>query len=365
MKIASCLSTVVTFLLLIDISKAKKRAPKCSLCKEVTKNFQKGMERTMKSNFGGGNTDWEESRLGSYADSEIRLVEIMENICQDASKECHHLVEENEEIIEDFWFKSGLQKSEESFFEFFCINMVKACCPKNSYGPTCKECTGGIERPCRGNGRCDGEGTREGSGKCKCSAGYKGKTCDECSDGYFEEVKNDTDTICKVCHISCKNKCNAYGRQGCEECKDGWTYNKDLGCQDIDECFSEPCEKNQYCANTQGSYECLNCNDACNGCSGSGPENCNQCSEGFFLNGTLCIDVDECKSMAADLLCAKDNEMCQNTLGSYKCVCSPGFQMQGDGCQHKPTEAEQDQKEAEEDTNRATPDEVTEQKEEL
>ena len=29
--------------------------------------FSKGMERTAGHNFGGGNTDWEETRLGSFA----------------------------------------------------------------------------------------------------------------------------------------------------------------------------------------------------------------------------------------------------------------------------------------------------------
>lgn len=52
---------------------------KCSTCKDIVKNFQEGLEKTKKSNFGGGNTRWEEKSLGTWAHSETRLVEIWEN----------------------------------------------------------------------------------------------------------------------------------------------------------------------------------------------------------------------------------------------------------------------------------------------
>ena len=34
-----------------------------------------------KSNFGGGNTKWEEKKLGKWATSETRLLEVIENAC--------------------------------------------------------------------------------------------------------------------------------------------------------------------------------------------------------------------------------------------------------------------------------------------
>ena len=42
-----------------------------------------------------------------------------------------------------------------------------------------------------------GAGTRGGSGKCKCNAGYKGDLCDICKDGYYQVMKNETHTTCK------------------------------------------------------------------------------------------------------------------------------------------------------------------------
>lgn len=41
------------------------------------------MERTARNHFGGGDTAWEEEKLGSYATSEVRLVEIQEHLCED------------------------------------------------------------------------------------------------------------------------------------------------------------------------------------------------------------------------------------------------------------------------------------------
>lgn len=46
-----------------------------------------------------------------------------------------------------------------------------------------------------------GDGSRSGDGHCVCNSGYKGELCDECMDGHYEELKNDTHTICaRECH---------------------------------------------------------------------------------------------------------------------------------------------------------------------
>lgn len=57
-------------------------------------------------------------------------------------------------------------------------------------------CVGGSDRPCHGNGMCDGDGTRGGNGKCSCDHGYEGESCQDCIDGYFNEVRNDTFSLC-------------------------------------------------------------------------------------------------------------------------------------------------------------------------
>lgn len=44
------------------------------------------MERTSRGKFEGGDADWEEKKLRSYSNSEVRLVEIQEKLCSDVSK---------------------------------------------------------------------------------------------------------------------------------------------------------------------------------------------------------------------------------------------------------------------------------------
>ncbi|CAF0816837.1 unnamed protein product [Rotaria sordida] len=53
----------------------------CVTCKTISDKFVEGYRKTAKSNFGGGNTDWEEKKLKGYAKSETRLIEIMEDAC--------------------------------------------------------------------------------------------------------------------------------------------------------------------------------------------------------------------------------------------------------------------------------------------
>ena len=42
------------------------------------------MKRTSKGNFGGGNTAWEDKKLGNYLTSETRFEEIVEKMCKNS-----------------------------------------------------------------------------------------------------------------------------------------------------------------------------------------------------------------------------------------------------------------------------------------
>jgi len=317
-------------LLLCTLFVDTKKVPKCSICKDIVNNFHKGLTRTAKSNYGGGNTKWEEKSLGSYAFSEVRFVEIGEKLCEDASSECHSMLEEYEDMLETFWFKEYGKKKDTDLYQYLCIDNMKACCPNNTFGKLCKECPGGKDRPCGGNGKCKGEGTREGNGKCACDSGYKGDLCMECKDGFYEESNNETHVVCKVCHIACKDLCHEAGPKGCDECKPGWIENEELGCQDINECADEPCESNKYCTNTQGSYSCFTCDMACETCNGSGSAHCLNCATGYKLNEEtgICADVNECEDSS---ICGEFKQKCENTPGSYFCGCDDGFHMSPEG----------------------------------
>uniref|UniRef100_H3BBA5 Latent-transforming growth factor beta-binding protein 4 n=1 Tax=Latimeria chalumnae TaxID=7897 RepID=H3BBA5_LATCH len=81
--------------------------------------------------------------------------------------------------------------------------------------------------------------------------------------------------------------------------------------KNLDECrlTPRPCA-NGRCENTRGSYHCV-------------------CLPGFRMDqqGTSCDDIDECRQNPR--LCASGR--CENTAGSYRCVCAAGFQLNPQG----------------------------------
>ncbi|KAJ6666449.1 hypothetical protein lerEdw1_000724 [Lerista edwardsae] len=107
----------------------------CNTCRGITERFSQGLSDTAKKNFGGGNTAWEEKTLSKYETSEIRLVEIIENLCDGSNFECNNMVEEHEELIETWWFK--WKKKYPDLFNWLCIETIEVCCPSGTYGQDC------------------------------------------------------------------------------------------------------------------------------------------------------------------------------------------------------------------------------------
>ncbi|RZC33814.1 cysteine-rich with EGF-like domain protein 2, partial [Asbolus verrucosus] len=75
----------------------------------------------------------------------------------------------------------------------------------------------------------------------------------------------------------------------------GWIMTEDKGCLDFNECASSnnPCKKNHFCVNTEGSYKCLDCDKSCAGCTGDGPDMCIQCASGYILIDNMCTDGEQ------------------------------------------------------------------------
>ncbi|XP_045042913.2 protein disulfide isomerase CRELD2 isoform X2 [Desmodus rotundus] len=288
-------------LLLLPGEAAQKPTP-CQSCRELVDKFYQGMVDTAKKNFGGGNTAWEEKSLSKYEFSEVRLLEIVEGLCGSSDFECNRLVEEHEELLEAWWLR--LKKEHPDLFDWFCVKTLKVCCSPGTYGPDCRACQGGSARPCSGNGRCSGDGSREGDGSCQCHPGYRGALCTDCVDGYFSSLRNETHAVCT----------------------------------DVDECAAEtpPCGPQQHCENVGGSFNCEECDPTCVGCTGKGPGQCKECIAGYTKESGQCADVDECA--LPEKACARTNENCYNTPGSYVCVCPEGFEETEDACvQAQPT----------------------------
>ncbi|PIO61632.1 hypothetical protein TELCIR_16839 [Teladorsagia circumcincta] len=128
---------------------------------------KRGLRRTARHHFAGGDTAWEERNLGKYATSETRFIETMEDVCRknslkdtskfngltDLESKCAFLVEEHEEVIEEYYYKH--QSS--NMTTWLCDSRLKLCCPEGQYGSGCAKCPG-LEQSgvaCYGHGSCD------------------------------------------------------------------------------------------------------------------------------------------------------------------------------------------------------------------
>ncbi|XP_058808335.1 cysteine-rich with EGF-like domain protein 2 [Phymastichus coffea] len=267
--------------------------PPCASCKIMVESFKKGIDKTSRGKFEGGDSAWEEDKLGSYKTSEVRLIEIQENLCKDVDRgqtQCHSLAEDMESFIEEWWFKK--QDSDPDLYIYLCIEKSERCCPKDHFGPNCDKCPGYPNNVCNNNGRCKGAGTRKGSGQCTCDKGYSGEDCFDCATGFYESYRDNKKLLCSACHRACKGTCSGGGSKDCKECNSGWRLIDGKGCYDIDECIEkeDPCSHNQFCVNSEGSFSCIECDKSCDGCDGDGPDMCIKCAKEYRKKGNVCID---------------------------------------------------------------------------
>lgn len=74
------------------------------------------------------------------------------------------------------------------------------------------------------------------------------------------------------------------------KCNDGWRWDDENGCEDVNECLAKPkvCQTDQFCVNNEGTHSCLDCDRSCNGCDGDGPDMCKKCADGYSLKDGKC-----------------------------------------------------------------------------
>ncbi|CAG0920111.1 unnamed protein product [Notodromas monacha] len=289
-----------------DAQKAVKYPP-CKACNHLVESYQRGIERTSRGKFEGGDTAWEEKKQGSYARSEVRLIEIQEELCHETSTaqyQCTQLASDNEHLLEDWWREKGPDAKSDELQKWLCVDQLKVCCPRDHYGSECLPCPGLSEGiPCSGNGVCKGSGTRKGSGKCDCTRGYVGDVCRDCASTHFQSYADDAKVLCSPCHQSCiagqedSKVCTGPGPKNCASCGPGWVADVERGCVDVDECLSgeDVCKGNTFCANVEGSFSCLECDPSCDGCTGDGPDLCKTCNPDYTNENGVCLDKRKSK----------------------------------------------------------------------
>ena len=67
------------------------------------------------------------------------------------------------------------------------------------------------------------------------------------------------------------------------------------GCVDFDECNRSEgnlCKSNEFCVNTEGSFNCVTCDKSCASCEADGPDSCIECAEGFLKNDNVCVSKE-------------------------------------------------------------------------
>nr|XP_015196417.1 PREDICTED: latent-transforming growth factor beta-binding protein 4 [Lepisosteus oculatus] len=106
---------------------------------------------------------------------------------------------------------------------------------------------------------------------------------------------------------------NTEGSFECQ-CLTGFTTNPErTACLDVDECAESRgavC-RNQRCENTIGSFHCITI-----------------CEPGYRVTASGdCVDINEC---ANNTICG-EHAFCQNLMGSYQCMCDPGYETAEDG----------------------------------
>ncbi|XP_043769729.1 adhesion G protein-coupled receptor E1-like [Cervus elaphus] len=133
------------------------------------------------------------------------------------------------------------------------------------------------------------------------------------------DAKGCTDTTMCPAHATCTNTSTSYY---CA-CKGGFLSSNGLKtfkgpgveCKDIDECSQRPtpCGSNSICRNLPGRYRC-SCRTGFSSPTGN---NWTPGKGGRFT----CRDVDECANSKS----CPEHSTCHNSLGSYSCVCNPGY----------------------------------------
>jgi len=113
-----------------------------------------------------------------------------------------------EQDIEDWYYSKT--RNPATMYKTLCEDGLKVCCPAGHYGKKCTPCKRTEDGDfCSGRGKCNGEGYREGTGKCDCAGGFMGENCTECGTKFYNASGS-----CRPCDEAC-DKCIGPGPADC------------------------------------------------------------------------------------------------------------------------------------------------------
>uniref|UniRef100_A0A1A8M9K2 CD93 molecule n=1 Tax=Nothobranchius pienaari TaxID=704102 RepID=A0A1A8M9K2_9TELE len=148
-------------------------------------------------------------------------------------------------------------------------------------------------------------GTNNGGCEHLCQQKMEAFQC-SCRDGYELEEDGFSCRKQNLCGPrSCEYEC-VTGESGYScKCPNGFKLSQNQrDCADINECESDICQ-DHWCENTHGSYTCV-------------------CRDGYMMTDGECSDVDECDESRCE-------HICRNSAGSFSCSCNQGFTLSQDG----------------------------------
>lgn len=159
------------------------------------------------------------------------------------------------------------------------------------------------------------------SGNATCTDTDGSYSCD-CNLGFYDPVKfafpDAQASLECAAHVDCSTSPCVLGTcsmvADAIDCDCTGSGGEGIYCQDTaDECsdFTDDCDANANCINTLASFEC-ECSDGW------------QDSPATRLPGLSCVNADECNSVLQPHQCPKYST-CADTIGSYECNCNVGY----------------------------------------